>query len=85
MINTASGSGEAEDFYNELTPPAEMGSTTIKQYMENWLLQMNYPLVTVQLDNTGTGSIVEFYQDRFYYVERDLLFDSDPVKPNPFK
>lgn len=84
-MKNAYGSGVAEDFYNELTPPTEMGSTTIKQYMENWLLQMNYPQISVQLDNTGTGSIVEFYQDRFYYVERDPLFDMDPVKPNPFK
>jgi len=40
---------------------------TPKQYMENWLLQINYPFVDVILDNDKepSASVVNFIQDRF--------------------
>jgi hypothetical protein len=40
---------------------------TAKQYMENWLLQINYPVVNVILDNDKDPivSVVDFIQERF--------------------
>jgi hypothetical protein len=39
---------------------------TAQQYMENWLLQINYPQVDIILKSSQTGnSQVEFRQNRF--------------------
>jgi hypothetical protein len=40
---------------------------TAKQYMESWLLQINYPVVDVILNNDKDPSlsVVDFFQDRF--------------------
>ena len=73
------GVADANAFYNTLKMPAAMGSTTAKQYMENWLLQINYPYVEVQLEDIGGGQRrVRLTQNRFIQPKDDLSV------PSPF-
>ena len=57
---------------------------TTKQYMDTWLLQINYPEVAVILNNTATQSQVEFVQERYSVTEIDETWLFDPIK-SPFK
>jgi aminopeptidase N len=42
-----------------------MSKVTVKDFMDNWLLQMNYPKVNVAIDNTSGKTKVNFMQERF--------------------
>ncbi len=57
---------------------------TAQQYMENWLLQINYPQVDIILRNNQdpTRSIVDFTQTRFSLS----IYDEDLFEPvvSPF-
>ena len=57
---------------------------TTKQYMDTWLLQINYPEVAVVLNNTGAGSQVEFIQERYSVTEVDETWLFEPIL-SPFK
>ena len=45
---------------------------TAKQYMDNWLLQINYPEVSVQLDSVNSRTRVIFKQNRFLLSEEGI-------------
>lgn len=42
-----------------------MHSTTPEQFLLSWVLQMNYPVVEVQLIRQGADTVFNFEQDRF--------------------
>lgn len=72
------GSGNAADFYSTLTLPSEMAGVTVKEYMDTWLLQINYPEVEIDLDNNqdSSVSVVNFIQERFslsIFNENELI------------
>jgi len=80
------GSGNAADFYKTLTLPQEMKNVTAQQYIENWLLQINYPELAVLLvnDSQSSNSKVIFEQERYtlsVYDEEDFF---EPII-SPFK
>lgn len=56
-----------------------MSSISPQEYMENWLLQINYPEVSVILDNKSDKSRVKFRQARFLLSQEG--FDLDQVSP----
>lgn len=73
------GVADANAFYNTLKMPSAMGATTAKEYMENWLLQINYPFVEVQLEDFGGSQRrARFTQNRFIQTKNDLTV------PSPF-
>ena len=59
-----------------------MSSITPEEYMEQWLLQKNYPLVYTEIKtNPSTGNtVVNFKQDRFLLSEDQIpgLIDNSP-------
>lgn len=80
------GSGNAADFYKTLTLPQEMKNVTAQEYIENWLLQINYPELAVLLvnDSQSSNSKVIFEQERYtlsVYDEEDIF---EPII-SPFK
>ena len=62
----------------------QAAGVTPKQYMENWLLQINYPEVAVSLNNTGATTELTFKQDRYTVTDID---ETDLFVPilSPFK
>jgi hypothetical protein len=59
-----------------------MAGITAQQFMENWLLQVNCPEVTVVLDkNEQSGnSLVKFLQNRFL-LKLEIDPSIDPISP----
>lgn len=57
--------------------------TTVEKFMNNWLLQINYPNVEVDLDNSGETTVVKFNQSRFTLNTLDEN-DENPIQ-SPFK
>ena len=57
---------------------------TVQQYMENWLLQINYPEVAVILNNTGTNTELRLIQERYTVTEIDETYLFEP-NLSPFK
>ena len=53
--------------------PAEMSDISTKEYMENWLLQKNYPVVYIDLDNKKNSdkSVLTLTQDRYLLSQLD--------------
>jgi hypothetical protein len=49
-----------------------MSSVTPQQYMENWLLQKNYPEVAVILESSSSKTRVRFRQQRFLLSPEEI-------------
>jgi len=49
-----------------------MSSVTPQQYMENWLLQKNYPEVAVILESSQSKTRVRFRQQRFLLSTEEI-------------
>lgn len=59
-----------------------MTGVTPQDYMENWLLQINYPQVSIVLSNNPQGNTrVSFSQSRFL-LSQEIKPEIDP--PSPF-
>ena len=54
---------------------------TAQQYMENWLLQINYPQVDIVLNNAHSETLVEFKQNRFLLTVMDEQFFPPIISP----
>lgn len=47
-----------------------MGSVTAKQYMDNWLMQINYPNIKIELEDIDSSkNRVKFSQERFLFPD----------------
>ena len=62
--------------------PSELnGVTTIKEYMEPWILQKNYPEVDVLLSVSSSGNTrVTFKQARYLVSDVDIVEGPDQPK-----
>ena len=59
-----------------------MTGVTPQDYMENWLLQINYPQVSIKLSSNPQGNTrVSFSQSRFL-LSQEIKPEIDP--PSPF-
>ena len=71
-------------FFKNYLQPSEMQDVTAQEYIETWLLQINYPEVDVILDNTDPSfTSVDFVQARFLLSLYDETFIQNI--PSPFK
>ena len=56
-----------------------MSSVTPQEYMENWLLQINYPEVAVLMEVNSGVTRIKFIQNRFLLSPEGTL--GDQVSP----
>lgn len=59
------------------------GKTTSQEYIENWLLQINYPEIDVKIENSVSDTKVTFVQDRYLLS----VYDESAIQniQSPFK
>ena len=58
-----------------------MSQLSPQQYMENWLLQINYPEVSIQMSINNSHSTVSFKQSRFVLNDVDVWPESGIFSP----
>lgn len=52
----------------------------MKDWIEPWIIQKNYPIVTVQPRVQGQATVVDFTQARFSLSRANLEFPDPPKK-----
>ena len=57
---------------------------TAQEYMENWLLQINYPEISITVNNSGANTLLSFKQERYSVTEIDEEYLFQPII-SPFK
>ncbi len=84
MRNNQYSVAVAAEFYNTLQLPPEMFIISPQDYMEQWLMQKNYPVVYIEIKTNATtgNTVINFKQDRFLLSEDELpgLIDFSPFK-----
>ena len=63
--------------------PPQMSSTTPEKFLLTWVLQMNYPLIKVELARNSTlnTTIFKFDQERFYLAIKDEEYLPEYISP----
>ena len=56
-------------------------NVTAQQYMENWLLQINYPKVSIELTSANSKTTVSFKQSRFSLNDANVSPDDGIASP----
>jgi hypothetical protein len=75
------GSITADTFFAAIPLPSALnGVTTIKEYMEPWILQKNYPEVDVLLSVSSGNTRVTFKQARYLVSDVDIVEGPDQPK-----
>ena len=60
-----------------------MSSVTSQEYIENWLLQKNYPEVTISIEpNSLTGNTKVMFSQRRFILSQDI--DPEIDTPSPY-
>ena len=62
----------------------QAAGVSAQDYMDTWLLQINYPEVAVVLNNTGNTTLLTFEQNRYTVTEIDEEYLFYPLQ-SPFK
>ena len=62
-----------------------MSSTTAQNFLSTWALQMNYPLIKVELSQNMAqpSTTFKFEQERFYLAIEDEEYN--PIFTSPYK
>ena len=62
-----------------------MSSTTAEEFMNTWLKQKNYPLVTIELEQQESTTVAKFTQSRYLLsMKSDYLINSED-DTSPYK
>lgn len=61
-----------------------MSGVTPQEYMENWLLQINYPEVAVLMELENSVTRIKFRQSRFL-LSPEGIDGADQVSPFKYK
>lgn len=62
----------------------QAANVSAQAYMDTWLLQINYPEISINLNNNGTNSVVTFTQSRYTVTVIDEEYLFEPLL-SPFK
>ena len=62
----------------------QAANVSAKAYMDTWLLQINYPEISINLNNTGASSVLTFTQSRYTVTTIDEEYLFEP-QISPFK
>lgn len=75
------------EFYSELILPGLMNSTTAEEFMNTWLKQKNYPLVTIELEQEENTTLVNFTQSRYLLSAKSgyLVNSEEDVSPYNYR
>ncbi|CAF1214222.1 unnamed protein product [Didymodactylos carnosus] len=69
--------GNPDDFYNNLTFPNPL---TGKEFMNNWLEELNFPLLNVHMTLTSSGTVLNFTQSG-NHANQNHTVDIEPLNP----